>query len=90
VGLFAFGLLLILVGKMQLDAGQWIFLNATHRQTTFAAGAYGVGALFRLLAFLPPDNWMYRHTTRRSPMRDTCGHGLGGGSASVIRRAPMI
>jgi hypothetical protein len=69
-GLFAFGLFLILTGKVQLDAGHWVFLNASYRQTTFAAGAYGVGAVFCLLAFLPPDNWMYRHITTRLPMRD--------------------
>jgi hypothetical protein len=61
VGLFAFGLFLMLTAKTELDAGHWVFLHATYRQTTFAAGAYGVGAVFCMLAFLPPDNWMYRH-----------------------------
>jgi hypothetical protein len=56
-------------GYLPLDCC-WVFLNATYRQTTFAAGAYGVGAVFCLLAFLPPDNWMYRHITTRLPMRD--------------------
>jgi hypothetical protein len=70
VGPFAFGLLLILAGKTQLDAGRWIFLNESIVKQRLLPDAYGVGAVFCLLAFLPPDNWMYRHITTRLPMRD--------------------
>jgi hypothetical protein len=67
LGLFVFGLFLMLTAKTQLDAGHWVFLNGSYRQTTFAAGGFGVGIVFCLLAFLPPDNWAYRHiTTLRS------------------------
>jgi hypothetical protein len=63
LGLFVFGLFLMLVAKTQLNAGHWVFLNGGYRQTTFAAGGFGVGIVFCLLAFLPPDNWTYRHIT---------------------------
>ena len=66
-GLFVFGLLLMLVAKTQLDTGHWVFLNGTYRQTTFAAGGFGVGFVFCLLAFLPPDNWTYKHITTQRP-----------------------
>jgi hypothetical protein len=67
LGFLSFGLFLMVAAKRQLDMGQWVFLNASYHQTTFAAGGFGIGALICLLAFLPPDKWVYKHmTTRRS------------------------
>jgi hypothetical protein len=77
LGLFVFGLFLMLTAKTELDANHWVFLNGSYRQTTFAAGGFGVGIVFCLLAFLPPENWAYRHiTTLRSK------------GTSLIRRNP--
>jgi hypothetical protein len=67
LGLIAGGLFVILLARVQLQAGHWAFDNAGYHQTTFAAGGYGVGALLILLAFLPPRAWVYRRiTTKRS------------------------
>jgi hypothetical protein len=65
--LFAGGLFVILLARGQMQAGHWVFDNASYRQTTFAAGGYGLGALLILLGFLPPRDWVYKHiTTKRS------------------------
>jgi hypothetical protein len=67
--LFAGGLFVILLARAQMHAGDWVFDNASYRQTTFATGGYGLGALLILLGFLPPREWVYRHiTTRRSKL----------------------
>ena len=63
LGLFASGLVLILLGKSQLQDGYWVFTNASYHQTTFAASGIGLGCLICLFAFLPSGEWVYRRLT---------------------------
>ncbi len=63
LGLFAGGLVLVLLGMAQLQTGHWVFTNASYHQTTFAASGIGLGCLICLLAFLPPGGWVYRRIT---------------------------
>jgi hypothetical protein len=72
LGMFAAGLFLICMAVAQLRSGHFVFDNASYHQTTFAAGGIGVGIGILLLAFLPPNNWVYKHiTTRRENRRMT-------------------
>jgi hypothetical protein len=65
LGLFAFGLFLMVIAALQLQAGHFVFDNISFHQTTFAAGGFGVGILFCGLAFLPPTKWTYKHISAK-------------------------
>ena len=65
LGLFAFGLFLIVASVAQMRAGKFVFDNASYHQQTFAAGGIGLGVVFLLLAFLPPREWVYKHITTK-------------------------
>jgi len=69
LGLFAFGLLVILLGRTQLQLGLFVFPNASYHQTTFASGSIALGAVFCLLALLPGNDWVYRHITTGHKIR---------------------
>jgi hypothetical protein len=69
IGLFVGGLVLLGAGKLQLQSGHWVFDNANYHQTTFAAGAVGIGIFLCALAFLPSGDWVYRHITTRHTFR---------------------
>lgn len=63
LGLFASGLVLILLGRSQLQAGHWVFTNASYHQTTFAASGIGLGCLICFVSFLPSGDWVYKRIT---------------------------
>ncbi len=69
LGLFAFGLLMILVGRTELHMGLFVFPNLTYRQTTFASAGIALGAVFCLLALLPRSDWVYKHITTGHKIR---------------------
>ena len=65
---FAAGLYMICLAYTQLVSGRVVFPNASYHQTTFAASGMGVGIVLLAMAFLPPNDWVYKHiTTIKSP-----------------------
>jgi hypothetical protein len=83
VGLFAFRLFLILVGKKQLDAGRWVFLNATDRQTTMLPELMVLGQYSACWPFCRPTTGCTGTSQRDCRCATTCGLGRGGGSDSL-------
>jgi len=65
IGWIAAGFLACFIAVSQLESGKFVFANASYGQLTFAWGGFGVGAVFILLAFLPPADWVSRHITTK-------------------------
>jgi hypothetical protein len=65
IGWIAAGLLAFFIASSQLQAGKFVFENASYRQTTFAWSGYGVGAVLILIAFLPPSDWVNKYLARK-------------------------
>jgi len=63
--LIAIGLIFIAAGICQLQTGHFVFTEASRHQTAFFSANIAAGIVLIAFAFLPRQDWLYRHITTR-------------------------